>query len=220
VLAGGFFGAVIFGLVRGAIGFEQVNGGDARQAVGPDLAKLKLIPAIYELAHEKLLPEKFALIGFGRKEISDAEFRTIVQEAVKLVEVEAEKHGVTIALALAPDLRPVMADVIMIEQVLINLIRNAIEAIRDAAADRRLVRIVSAGKQDAVQLTVHDHGQGVAPEAAANLFKPFFSTKADGMGIGLNISRSIVEFHGGRLWHEPAPAGGSLFCFTLPVTTA
>ena len=145
----------------------------------------------------------------------------IVQDAVKLVEVEAEKHGVAITLALAPDLPTVMADAIMIEQVLLNLIRNGIEAMEATPAARRSVRIVSSRSADGgVQLTVHDQGHGVDASVAANLFTPFFSTKADGMGIGLNISRSIVEFHGGRLWHEPGNTGGSTFAFTLPERAA
>jgi len=141
----------------------------------------------------------------------------IVQEAVKLLDVEAEMHGVTIAQALAPGMPLVMADVIMIEQVLLNLVRNAIEAMRDCATEQRVVRIVSADLGEAVQLSVHDSGHGVPSEVAANLFTPFFSTKHDGMGIGLNISRSIVELHGGMLWYEPAPSGGAIFFFTLPV---
>jgi len=92
---------------------------------------------------------------------------------------------------------------------------------RDVARSQRRLRIVSErGNDDAAQVVVHDCGHGIAPEAAANLFTPFFSTKKDGMGIGLNISRSIVELHGGRLWFEPAPGGGSLFFFTLPVSSA
>jgi C4-dicarboxylate-specific signal transduction histidine kinase len=152
---------------------------------------------------------------------SPQDINTIVQEAVRLVEVQAEKDGVTISLALASNLPPVMADAIMIEQVLINLIRNGMEAMRDVARDQRHLRIASdRGSDGAAQVVVHDCGHGIAPEAAANLFMPFFSTKPDGMGIGLNISRSIVELHGGRLWFERAVEGGSLFYFTLPVSAA
>jgi PAS domain S-box-containing protein len=146
---------------------------------------------------------------------------TIVQDAAKLVEVEAEKHGVAITLSLAPNLPTVMADAIMIEQVLLNLIRNGIEAMDATPAARRSVRIVSSRSIDGgVQLSVHDRGHGVSAETADKLFTPFFSTKADGMGIGLNISRSIVEFHGGRIWHEPDTTGGSRFVFTLPERAA
>jgi PAS domain S-box-containing protein len=145
----------------------------------------------------------------------------LLREAVKLVEVEAERHGVSIVLDAAPGLPPVLADAIMIEQVLVNLIRNGVEAMQDGARDGRLLRIVSAWCADrTLQFTVHDRGHGVAPDAAANLFTPFFSTKAGGMGIGLNISRSIVELHGGRLWYEPAAGGGSRFHFTLPEAAA
>ncbi|HUL67390.1 MAG TPA: ATP-binding protein [Burkholderiaceae bacterium] len=152
---------------------------------------------------------------------SALDINAIVQDALRLIEVEAEKEGVAIVFSLAPDLPPVLADAIMIEQVLLNLVRNAIEAMRDVPRDRRRLRIGSArAGDDAAQVSVLDCGHGVAPEAAANLFMPFFSTKPEGMGIGLNISRSIVELHGGRLWFEPAEAGGSLFCFTLPMTAA
>jgi PAS domain S-box-containing protein len=154
---------------------------------------------------------------------SPHDINAIVQEAVRLVEVEAEKDGVAIALDLAPDLPPLFADAIMIEQVLLNLLRNGIEAMRDTARDQRRLRVVSTRANDDVPqalVTVQDFGHGVAPDAAANLFVPFFSTKADGMGVGLNISRSIVELHGGRLWFEPAAGGGSLFCFTLPMAAA
>ena len=146
---------------------------------------------------------------------SPNDINAIMQEAAQLLEVEADKYGATIALDLNPVPRS-MIDAIMIEQVLLNLIRNGLEAMHTLPERKRVITVTSAAVGDAVRVTVHDHGPGVAQELAKHLFEPFFSTKPDGMGIGLNISRSIVELHGGRIWHEPAASEGTCFCFTLP----
>jgi signal transduction histidine kinase len=113
-----------------------------------------------------------------------------------------------------------LADAIMIEQVLLNLIKNAIEAMQ--ASDRRartLVITSGRGAEGMLQVSLRDSGHGIPAEVAANLYTPFFSTKQSGMGIGLNISRSIIELHGGKLWHESID-GGSVFHFTVPVASA
>jgi signal transduction histidine kinase len=125
---------------------------------------------------------------------------------------------VKFSLDLAPALPPVLADAIMIEQVLLNLIRNAIEAMQQVAPDSRTLSIKTAPAANAMlQVSVRDSGPGIPAEVVANLYTAFFSTKEHGMGIGLNISRSIIEFHGGKLWHEPGSDRGSIFNFTLPV---
>ena len=117
-----------------------------------------------------------------------------------------------------------MADHVMLEQVLLNLTRNAIEAMQDVAPERRILRIVAEleiepGAQHCVAISVIDQGHGIPQEVAERLFSPFFSTKAEGMGMGLNICRTTVEFHGGTLVHANNPAGGSIFRFSLPVLT-
>jgi len=153
--------------------------------------------------------------------LSPHELNAIIGEAVQMIGMEAEKNAVQVRLDLAPALPPVLADAIMIEQVLLNLIRNAIEAMQHTARESRTLTIKSApsGKA-ALQVSVHDSGPGIPADALANLYTPFFSTKENGMGIGLNISRSIIEFHGGRLWHEPGADRGCVFIFTLPVQAA
>jgi two-component system sensor kinase FixL len=108
----------------------------------------------------------------------------------------------------------VLVDKIQIQQVMLNLMRNAIEAMQETS--RRQLTISSAEiDEDAVEVVVTDTGPGIAAEIAHQLFQPFVTTKADGMGIGLSISRTIIEAHGGRLWVEPNPAGGTIFRFTL-----
>jgi two-component system sensor kinase FixL len=105
-------------------------------------------------------------------------------------------------------------DRVQIQQVLLNLIRNAMEAM-DASKVRELT-VAAAGSADYVQISVSDTGSGVPPEIATRLFQPFVTTKPEGMGIGLSVCRTIIEAHGGRLWMEPTPAGGSVFHFTVP----
>jgi two-component system sensor histidine kinase DctS len=104
----------------------------------------------------------------------------------------------------------------MLEQVLLNLTRNAIEAMQDVAPERRVLRIVAAQEAGQVTVSVIDQGHGIAPEVAARLFSPFFSTKAEGMGMGLSICRTAIEFHGGTLTHSANPEGGTIFKFSLP----
>jgi two-component system sensor kinase FixL len=108
----------------------------------------------------------------------------------------------------------VLVDKIQVQQVLLNLMRNAIEAMQDM--DRReLVVSTRSYRPDIVEVAVADTGSGIAPEIAAKLFQPFVTTKSHGMGVGLSISRTIVEAHGGKLWAEPNPGGGTIFRLTL-----
>jgi two-component system sensor histidine kinase DctS len=136
-----------------------------------------------------------------------------------LIDLQARKYFVVIRTLIAPDLPPVSADRMMLEQVLLNLTRNAIEAMQDVPAERRVLRIDATLVQDQVCVDVGDHGHGISAEVAERLFSPFFSTKAEGMGMGLSICRTAIEFHGGTLTHRANPDGGTIFSFTLPCHT-
>ncbi|WP_162143337.1 PAS domain-containing sensor histidine kinase [Chitinilyticum aquatile] len=136
----------------------------------------------------------------------------------QLLEPVAKRFRTTIDIRLPARLPALSGDRVMLEQVLFNLIKNGIEAMTDTpVADRRIT--VTAEREDHYLLVrVADRGSGIAhPE---QLFQPFFSTKTDGMGMGLNICRSVIEQHRGHLWAEANPAGGTLFCFRLPVVQA
>jgi len=140
-----------------------------------------------------------------------------IRIVLRLANVESRHRGMTVELNLAEDLPQVSADRILVEQVLLNLVRNAVDAMESLpAADRRL-RLSSALLGDAViRITVADNGPGFTEECLPDLFKPFFTTKTDGMGMGLAITRSIVEAHGGTIEADQSPGGGALFRFTLP----
>jgi len=147
----------------------------------------------------------------------------IVDDCVGFVEAEARKRRVRLVSDLPP-LPPVLADRLMLEQVLLNLIRNGMDAMSATPAARRVLRISARRRAGEVVISIADNGCGIAPEVRDKLFTAFFSTKPDGMGIGLSICRSIIEFHRGRLWVEDnataAGESGTIFIFTLPLEAA
>lgn len=141
----------------------------------------------------------------------------IVREVASFTQGEAQSHSVTLQVELEGQLPSMEADSIQIEQVILNLVRNAIESMPDSDVGRRQVTIrTAASDSEHILVSVEDTGKGLQEEFAEQIFDPFFTTKPGGMGMGLSISRSIIESHGGRLWAGPAPGGGTLFQFTLP----
>jgi two-component system sensor histidine kinase DctS len=146
---------------------------------------------------------------------------SLVESVMPLVELQAQRFFVAIQTSIAPKLPPVLADRVLLEQVLLNLTRNGIESMQRVPSERRTLRIVAERDQESpgqanVVISVIDQGHGIPEEVAERLFSPFFSTKAEGMGIGLNICRTAVEFHGGTLTHADNPGGGTVFRFSIP----
>lgn len=141
----------------------------------------------------------------------------LIEDASTLGLVGAREAGVSVSFRLDPKADAVLADRIQIQQVLVNLIRNAIEIMVETANERRLEigTTAGAGTGELVEVSVSDTGTGLAPEVAAHLFQPFVTTKRKGMGLGLSICRTIVEAHGGKIWVEDRPGGGTIFRFTL-----
>jgi two-component system sensor histidine kinase DctS len=135
-----------------------------------------------------------------------------------LIDLQARQSYVSLQISIPDGLPAVLADRVMIEQVLLNLTRNGIEAMAQVPPERRVLRVSASYDAAAAQVTVEvaDRGHGIPDEVAERLFSPFFSTKAEGMGMGLSICRTAIEFHGGTLNHTINPAGGTIFAFTLP----
>jgi two-component system sensor kinase FixL len=149
----------------------------------------------------------------------------LIEEASALALVGAKERGVTVRLQVDPAAPRVLADRVQIQQVLLNLIRNAIEAMREAERRELVVGVSAAGEM--ALFSVADTGPGLAPEVADRLFQPFVTTKPHGMGVGLSICRTIVEAHGGRIWTEPnrgggdgGGTGGTVFRFTVPAAAS
>jgi PAS domain S-box-containing protein len=154
---------------------------------------------------------------------SDPNFQAVplsflIDETRAFADINAQRSSTQIAVAVPENLPNIMVDRIMIEQVLLNLIKNAIEAMANMPIERRLLTI-SARQVDErmVEVSVSDQGDGLADGDIEKIFTPFYTTKPDGMGIGLAICRSIIEFHQGRLWVEPRREGGTVFRFTVPI---
>ena len=139
----------------------------------------------------------------------------LVNEVLRLAQADARQSGVQLVAKLQPELPMISSDPIQVQQVLLNLVRNGIEAINTADSPRREVTVTTASGPAAIEVTVSDTGPGVPDIERA--FEPFYSTKADGMGIGLAISRSIIEAHGGRLNATSSAGDGATFRFTLPL---
>ena len=136
----------------------------------------------------------------------------MIDNAVSLAEIHARKSQVRIECQLPDSLPNVLADPILIEQVLLNLIKNGLEAMEQSTLDT--LNVVVSRHENQIEVAVVDHGHGLTdPE---RLFEPFFSTKTEGLGMGLNICRTIIESHHGRLWAASNPEGGTIFRFTLP----
>jgi PAS domain S-box-containing protein len=142
-----------------------------------------------------------------------------VRDVVALLKRRLMRDAVAVATELADDLPPAAGDRVQVQQVVANLMVNAAEALAGGRSDRKQLKVSTARLDGAITISVQDNGPGIRAELRDRIFEAFFTTKSEGTGIGLAISRTIVEAHGGRLWVEPAPGGGSAFHFTLrPVT--
>lgn len=150
----------------------------------------------------------------GESDMRAEQVADVIDEAVTIALVGNHSRKVRLQTKLSPLAPTALVDRVQIQQVLLNLIRNAIEAMNEAGSPRILIETAPAD-HNMIMFSVTDNGSGMSPEVMAQLFQPFVTSKATGMGIGLSITRSIVEAHGGRIWSEPNPSGGTIFRFTV-----
>ncbi|MFN3944966.1 MAG: PAS domain-containing protein [Allosphingosinicella sp.] len=156
------------------------------------------------------------LVSRGSVTFAIEDLGRIMEEAGILAFVDEHLHGISHRIDIEPEARFVRADRIQVQQVLINLVRNAVQAMQDGPVRHIEITAALAATGDMVEVRVADTGSGIASEHLESLFSQFMTTKREGMGIGLPISRTIIEAHGGRIWAENRTGGGAVFCFTLP----
>ena len=153
-----------------------------------------------------------------RKTVVDV--NSAIQEAIDLLGHELQSQGINTNLDLALSLPPALADKIQIQQIVLNLVRNSMESMNDNGHTRRDLTIrTSKPTDDTIEVSIQDSGHGVPAEVLENIFDSFFTTRTDGLGLGLSICRSLVEVHGGQLWVTAGAGTGATFHFTMPATT-
>lgn len=186
----------------------------------PDAAKLEMArDAMRDTAEQAIRAGEIVrrmrdFLSHGETEHHVESLSRVITEANALALVGSREHGIEVQVGLDPSADAVFVDRIQIQQVLFNLIRNAIEAMIGSPV--RALTITSEAAIDMVAVSIEDTGSGIADTLAPQLFQPFITSKQTGMGIGLSICRTIIEAHGGRIWFEPRPDGGTIFQFTLP----
>lgn len=190
---------------------------------GPSADQARLRQAV-ELASQQtvrageIIRRLREFVARGHTELRPESVTKLIEEASALALVGARQIGIDAHIQIAADLPPARADRVQIQQVLLNLMRNAIEAMEVGPKRELTVRADLA--EGMLRLSVTDTGSGISADVAPRLFQPFVTTKQDGMGIGLSTCRAIIEAHGGRIWWESVPTGGTRFCFTLEPNTA
>ena len=207
----------------------------AQLALDNDMDRAELAGAIEQLAVQaeragELVRRMRQLAARDAGRRSTVTVPELVQKALHMLQADLEKDQVRVQLHLPEELPTLWVDRIQIEQVLINLIRNAVEAMQETPAKQRALTITATPAETEVVLAIADSGRGLSPDIAGRLFQPYQTTKVHGMGLGLAVSRAILHVHGGRIWVEPLDisetsaslsAGpgrspGAVFCFTLP----
>ena len=189
------------------------------QDPSPDLDELRAILADIRKDDQRageVIDRMRALMKHREPERRRLDLNLLAGEVVTLVRPDAEMRRVRLAVETDPALPPVHGDRVQLQQVLLNLLLNAMDALDDNPPARRLVTVRARHVGATVEVAVSDTGHGISADNLLRVFEPFFSSKPNGLGMGLAISRGIIEAHGGRLWAENNEAGGATFTFTLP----
>jgi signal transduction histidine kinase/ligand-binding sensor domain-containing protein len=189
------------------------------QEPSPDLDEVRAILADIRKDDQRageVIERMRALMKRREVERCLLDLNLLAGEVIALVRPDAELRRVRLVVEANPALPSVHGDRVQLQQVVLNLLLNALDAVKDSPPAKRRVAVRARPAGATVELTVSDNGHGIPADRLPRVFEPFFTSKPDGLGMGLPISRSIVEAHGGRLWAENNPAGGAAFTFTLP----
>jgi signal transduction histidine kinase len=200
---------------------------DAAQLIlespSPDLEELKQIVADIRRDDQRaadVIRRLRSLVSKKPFELRKIDFNETMTEVVALVSIMAHQRGVNLIGAFASRSLPVLGDGVQLQQVAVNLILNAMDAMSKAKGATREIVVRTARRREHAELTISDRGAGIPPDIVLEIFNPFFTTKKDGMGMGLSIARTIVEAHGGSIWAENRHGGGATFHIVLPLVAA
>lgn len=191
-----------------------------RDGVSPQLAEIIDKTVAQAERADRVVRSLRDFVRKGDSHGAPVDVATLVADSVTLASPIVRQHGTMVATDLPPGLPPVFGNAVQLQQVLLNLLRNAAEAMAEGGSGQRLVTLAARQAESGfLELSVTDTGPGLSELVERNLFSPFFTTKPTGMGLGLSIARSIIEAHGGVLTGRRLPDGGSAFSFSLPLAT-
>jgi signal transduction histidine kinase len=194
------------------LGRDQPNLEEARAAAARILREGRLAGEIISRIRSQFKKDTL------QRELVDV--NEVILEMLALVRIEAMRHNISVRTEPAVDLPKIMGDRVQLQQVMMNLIVNSIDAMKEVDGKRELTIKSQRAENEQLEVSVSDNGIGLSPQHAEQIFNAFFTTKTHGIGMGLRISRSIIESHGGRLWASDNSPRGATFHFTLPVTVA
>jgi len=200
-----------------AAGSNYLKAAERLLAKDPEMAISAISKAGGQFVRTKEIIQRIrSFVGQGQSVKTQEDLAQLCHDVLELVHVTTSNDGTPVSLKIETDLPKIEMDKVQIQQVLFNLIRNAVEAMEGQAVRHVTLSVAHAGED--VDFRVTDCGPGLSAEVAGNLFTPFHSTKEGGMGVGLSLCRKIADNHGGKLWYEPGAEGGAVFCLRLPVT--
>ena len=198
--------------------------GSVRRLLKRDEKDEELLSALWQISEEANRAAEIIrrVRGFVRKrdpQVSKVSVNGLIEDVALLSKMEIERRHAAVIFDLAPDLPTIVGDPIQIEQVMLNLVRNSLEAMDEVPelnGNQQVWIKTERHGDDRIQVSVQDRGKGVGGNDLEKIFEPFFTTKLEGLGMGLAISRSIIQAHGGRLWASANQDQGCTFHFTLP----
>jgi C4-dicarboxylate-specific signal transduction histidine kinase len=158
-----------------------------------------------------------SLLKKAPAELRNLDLNDVARETVKILSALATGRKVELVSVLTPDALPIVGDRVQLQQVILNLVVNGIDAMKDTPAKNRIISIQSSRAGNFAELSVSDSGPGIPEDNLNEIFEPFFTSKAEGMGMGLSIARTIVEAHNGQIWAENRDHGGASFWIRIPL---